>query len=103
MSRLSKEPDEANNAGHTPIIQAQAERKKATLIAIIVFILFVIVGSLYAMPSKGVRQKSELIFTTVWVVVVGLGLAISVKVSLNKQAKQRLDEDLKTSQSKSSS
>lgn len=69
--------------------QTRVERKRATVIAAVVFFLFVIVGSLYAMPTKGTRRKPELIFTTALVVAVGIGVAVSVKVSLNRKAGER--------------
>src|ERR1044071_7280820 len=89
MSGSNKEVEEVDSSTASGQAQAQVERKRATVIAAVVFFLFVIVGSLYAMPSKGSRPKSELIFTTILVVVVGIGLAVSVKVSLNRKAKER--------------
>ena len=88
MTRLDKE-GEVNSSAADGQAQARVERRRATIISVVVFFLFVIVGSLYAMPSKGVRRKSELIFTTALVVAVGIGVAVSVKVSLNKRVRER--------------
>jgi hypothetical protein len=99
MSEFNKEFDELNGSRAVRLTQAEAERKKGTIIAVVVFCLFVIVGSITAMPSKGVRKKSELIFTTALIVVVGIGVAVSVKVSLNKKVKEKLGEDLNRSNS----
>ena len=90
LSKVDKEFEGVNSARDAVIVQAQAERKKATMIAIVVFILFVIVGFISAMPSKSVRWKSELIFTTALIVVVGIGVAVSVKISLNKKANEKV-------------
>jgi hypothetical protein len=76
------------------LAQAQAGRKTATIIAVVVFFLFVIVAPLSIIPGGGFRKKSELVFIFALTAVVGLGLAVSVKVSLNKKAKERLDKDL---------
>jgi hypothetical protein len=83
------------------LAQAQAERKKASVISVAVFFLFIIAASISTLPSSGVRKKSELIFTIALIAVVGLGVAISVKVSLNKKVKKWLDEGSKTQESKS--
>ena len=95
MSRSNKEFEGLNNSPSARQAQALAERQRATISAIVVFFLFVTVGSISALPAKGVRKKSELIFVTALVTVVGLGVAISVKISLDKKSKERLREDLK--------
>ena len=94
LSSMDKEREGANGVRDAVIVQAQAERKKATIIAVVVFILFVIAGFISAMPSKVVWQKSEMIFTVALIVLVGIGVAISVKVSLNKKATVKLGEQI---------
>jgi hypothetical protein len=89
MSELNKEIEAVDGSAAAVQARARVERKRATVIAVVVFFLFVIVGSLYAMPSKGARRKSELIFTTALVVAVGIAVAVSVKLSLNKKANPR--------------
>lgn len=93
MSGLYKEFGALNGSATDSLKQVRAERQKATLIAVIIFFLFVIVGSIWSMPAKGVRQRTELIFTTALIFVVASGVAIFVKVSLNRKAKEKLGED----------
>lgn len=101
LNRLSKELDEVNSSRAARHMKAQAERKRATIIAVVVFFLFGIAITSSVQSPGGVRRPEDRdSILPGLLLVVGMGGAIAIKVTLNKKANERLELDLRPLNSK---